>query len=110
MRNLEQEREQKSQRYETDEEYRAAAKERAHKSHLKRTFGLTVEEYNEMLSEQGGVCAICGGTDNRRLSVDHDHETGTIRGLLCAGCNGALHVLENTEICNKMMDYLARYH
>lgn len=53
-------------------------------------YGLTVEDFGKLLASQGGVCAICAGTDEqRRLSVDHDHETGEVRGLLCSGCNGA---------------------
>ena len=55
------------------------------KSHLKRKYGLTLEEYDAMLEAQGGVCAICGEPrpEERTLHVDHDHETGAIRGLLC---------------------------
>jgi hypothetical protein len=50
-----------------------------------------VNRYDEILAEQLGVCAICGLPPNgRRLAVDHDHETGEIRGLLCAQCNFGL--------------------
>lgn len=53
-------------------------------------YGLTPDEFHALLEAQGGVCAICGGTDTqRRLAVDHDHESGEVRGLLCSGCNGA---------------------
>ena len=50
---------------------------------------LTDEEYNELLAAQGHSCAICGGVDEdgRNLSVDHDHKTGYVRGLLCSQCN-----------------------
>jgi len=45
-------------------------------------------EYQSMLDDQGGVCAICGHPPKtRRLSVDHDHKTGLVRGLLCHRCN-----------------------
>lgn len=58
------------------------------KGHLKRTYGLSPERYDEMLVEQDGLCAICGGRDDgRSLAVDHDHATGEVRGLLCGGCN-----------------------
>ncbi len=55
---------------------------------LKNNTGLSVEQYDALLEKQGGGCAICGTPPKRmRLSVDHDHETGMIRGLLCHGCN-----------------------
>ena len=58
-------------------------------SNLKHRFGMTLEEYDELFDAQNGGCAICGGanTTGRRLAVDHDHETGEVRGLLCFGCN-----------------------
>jgi hypothetical protein len=64
--------------------------------HLRIKFGITPEEYDRMFSEQGGVCAICGRHpklstgDQRRLSVDHNHDTGKVRGLLCYKCNVGL--------------------
>ncbi len=56
---------------------------------LRRKFGITLEEYNKLLAHQGGVCYICGKacTTGRKLAVDHDHDTGMIRGLLCVNCN-----------------------
>lgn len=69
---------------------------------LKHRYGLTIEEYNQMLAGQGGVCAICkrppkikkDGTPKygaRRLAVDHFHGPGgKIRGLLCDYCNRML--------------------
>src|SRR5438094_9480440 len=57
--------------------------------HLKRKFGISLEQYEEMLAKQGGVCAICGAPppEGTSLHVDHDHETGEVRGLLCFPCN-----------------------
>lgn len=59
-----------------------------------RQYGITVEDYDRMLAAQGGGCAICGGTDPQRnrkwFCVDHDHETGVVRGLLCMNCNDGL--------------------
>jgi hypothetical protein len=62
------------------------------KSYLKRTYGITVEQYDTLLAAQSGLCAICGsaGRDDISLHVDHDHATGAIRGLLCFRCNNAL--------------------
>ena len=53
---------------------------------------MTLEDYERMFDAQGGVCAICGKPrpEERTLHVDHDHETGEIRGLLCFSCNNAL--------------------
>lgn len=56
-----------------------------------RNFGINTEIYEEMLAEQSGVCAICKRPPkNNRLSVDHDHDTGAIRGLLCPPCNRSI--------------------
>lgn len=59
--------------------------------HLKKTYGITVEIFGEMLAAQGGGCAICAVKEcpshRENLSVDHDHETGVVRGLLCHHCN-----------------------
>lgn len=67
------------------------------KSHLKRKFGLTIEQYEAMLAEQGGGCAICHRSprDDISLHVDHDHSTGRIRGLLCFRCNNSLGDMED---------------
>ena len=76
--------------------YHASEKGRRYllKNSLDR-FGITPEDYKRMLAEQKGVCAICNKPDNkRRLSLDHYHETGQIRGLLCANCN---HLLGNAQ-------------
>lgn len=61
---------------------------------LANKYGITHEQYEEMFQAQGGLCAICGnppadpGTNHGfRLKVDHDHETGVVRGLLCNSCN-----------------------
>lgn len=80
-----------------------------------RKFNLTVEAYNKMVSAQNGVCAICrSGTPNgQRLSVDHCHQTGIVRGLLCQPCNLALGRLEkmlarNPATLEDMLNYLHR--
>lgn len=66
---------------------------------LKKQYGLSLAQYERMMDEQGNRCAICGqperrqwknGTRPSRLAVDHDHETGRVRALLCFGCNAAL--------------------
>jgi thymidylate synthase ThyX len=69
-------------------EYRFAAK-------LKTLYKMTVEQYNEMHESQEGKCFLCGKEWHRRLWVEHNHETGEVRGLACGPCNTALGHLEN---------------
>jgi hypothetical protein len=57
------------------------------KVHLKYYYGLSVEDYNALLVQQGGVCAICRKPSEHRLCVDHCHLTRRVRGLLCRKCN-----------------------
>jgi len=60
------------------------------KYNLKYTYGITEEEYNQLLEKQNHRCFVCErheSTFNKKLSVDHDHKTGEIRGLLCTNCN-----------------------
>ena len=69
------------------------------KKELKKKYGITLEQYDEMFEAQGGICAICKESDitGKRLSIDHDHETGKVRGLLCGKCNTRIGVLENKK-------------
>jgi len=59
---------------------------------LRRVFGLSSDDYTAMLADQGGGCALCGRTPppGRSLHVDHNHETGVVRGLLCFRCNAGI--------------------
>lgn len=62
--------------------------DRAREGHLRRTYGITVEEYDRLLEAQGGVCYICQKPPKKkRLAVDHDHRSGIVRGLLCSNEN-----------------------
>lgn len=72
-------------------------KARSRAGHLKRKYGLTLDQYDEMLADQGGGCGICGRppSDTISLHIDHDHETGRIRGLLCFRCNNSLGDLDD---------------
>jgi Autographiviridae endonuclease VII len=96
-------------------EYRESGKKAIadRKSHLKRKYGLTVEQYEAMLDAQGGVCFICRETPgDLPLHVDHDHTTGDVRGLLCIRCNNALGLFqESPALFQAAADYLrARDH
>jgi hypothetical protein len=67
-------------------------KRRERAGHLKRKFGISLEDYDRLLAEQHGGCAICGDPPEpgTHLHVDHDHEDGRVRGLLCVRCNNGL--------------------
>jgi hypothetical protein len=56
--------------------------------HLKLRYGIGADEFDELVRQQDGVCAICGRPDPEH--VDHDHDTGAVRGILCFNCNGGL--------------------
>lgn len=63
-----------------------------------RNYGIGYAEYNELFEEQAGECAICGAHQNdldRPLYIDHDHDTGDVRGLLCMKCNSALGLFQD---------------
>ena len=76
---------------------------------LKRLYGISREQYLDMMLAQGGVCVVCQEACARggELSVDHNHETGEVRALLCRACNSALGLLrEDPERMIAMIDYL----
>lgn len=86
-------------------------------SFIKSVYGITLEDYDKMLAEQNGVCAICGKKETRknkytgvcRLHIDHDHENGKVRGLLCSKCNMSLGGFnDDIEILNNAIDYLLK--
>lgn len=79
------------------------------KSRLKLEYGITPEQYQQMLSAQDGKCGICSNKPIETLSVDHDHVTGQIRGLLCGKCNKALGLLnDNEQGVQNALNYLKR--
>jgi len=80
-----------------------------HRNNLKKKFNLTPEQYEKMLSSQKAVCAICHKPDSegKRLAVDHCHETGIIRGLLCGHCNTGLgKFFDNISYLEQAIHYL----
>ncbi len=70
-------------------EYSRLYPERVRNTDLKQKYGITLERYAEMVKEQQGKCAICG-TAETQLKVDHNHQTGKVRGLLCHLCNAMI--------------------
>lgn len=93
--------------------YREKNKEKIRAKDLKRNFGISLHEYDLMLTEQKGKCACCGIHQNEltmNLAVDHDHDTGLIRGLLCGSCNMAIGRLgDNIEGLMKALNYLEKH-
>lgn len=84
------------------------------KAHLKRTYGITLDQFNEKLKEQNNKCAICNSTNTHDkhgvMAVDHNHSTGAIRGLLCYKCNAGIGLLnDNKEILTSAIKYLEKY-
>ena len=76
---------------------------------LRRKYGLTLDGYNAIYTEQGGVCAICGKPPipEQKLHVDHNHATKVVRGLLCHACNKGLGLFkDNAEILEAASMYL----
>ena len=82
----------------------------SHEARVQDTYGLEPGEYDRLFQAQGGRCAICGGTRRQRLSVDHCHKTGQVRGLLCRMCNGRLltSARDNPNTLRSAADYLER--
>ena len=78
------------------------------RSHNLRRYGVTVEQYEQMLKAQKGGCWVCGSTPKkRRLHVDHSHKSGKIRGLLCHRCNrGLAWFSDKSERLRRAAEYL----
>lgn len=106
--NIERIREQRAQTYQRHRDTRLE-KNRKHK--LKRSYGLTIEEWNAMFEKQGKACAICGSTDpgatNHKFHTDHCHKTKAVRGILCQPCNTGLGKFKDSpELMRKAIQYL----
>lgn len=85
--------------------------------HRERVTGVSPQRYKELLQQCGGLCAICREPERyrlpnghvRNLAVDHNHKTGTIRGLLCADCNRAIGIFRDSPaLLRAAADYLER--
>lgn len=90
--------------------YSRQDKSAVHGAGTSRRYGVDSVGYAALLSEQGGVCAVCGKPPGkRRLAVDHNHSTGEVRGLLCIKCNAALGMFEDSpQLLNAAAAYLER--
>ena len=100
------------------EKNRTTLRHHTKKCNLRRNYGLTVGDYEELKSSQGNVCAICGKAERlvrkdgtpRELHVDHNHDTGKVRGLLCHYCNTGLgSFFEDETLFLKAVEYLKKH-
>jgi hypothetical protein len=99
-----------------NQEYKAAEKLEQHlleqarrDKHYKKNYGLSLEDYEDRVDEQQGKCAICGEfpQSGKLLCVDHDHETGKVRSLLCHACNVGMRQFEKTV--GPFLQYLTKW-
>ena len=75
---------------------------------FRKWYGLSLVQWEEMLIEQSGRCAICG-VAMKNPHVDHDHKTGKVRDMLCSRCNRMLGVVEDTEFLSSAGKYLLQH-
>lgn len=96
-------------RHKNTEKYKKYVKGKKRRA-LIRSYDISVEEYNNMFTEQNGKCKICGihqSTIGKSLSIDHNHYTGKVRGLICQKCNSILGLSnDSTEILLSCIEYL----
>lgn len=86
--------------------YREEKPDKLEDARLRRVYGISLEDYNWLLTVQGGVCAICRRPESvphkkgkpKKLTVDHCHATGKVRGLLCQKCNSILGYSEDQPL------------
>lgn len=104
---------QKESRREATRKWRVNNPERAKQvsrdKEYRRKYGIGLDEYNNILKAQQGVCAICQNSCNTgmNLAVDHCHDTKKVRGLLCKNCNTAIGLfMEDIENMNKAIEYI----
>lgn len=99
------------------EKYRAKNKELIKLRRYLSTYGITTQQYEDMVVAQNGVCAICKKSESqmlnnkkKRLAVDHCHDTGEVRGLLCGACNSAIGLMgEDPSVFMSAIEYLRKH-
>lgn len=91
--------------YKKEYDNRPESKILARKAHLLRQYNLNYSTYLDLLNKQNNLCSIC--KQEKQLYVDHNHETGEVRGLLCHKCNSGIGMLEdNPELTQRATEYL----
>lgn len=79
------------------------------RKYIEAKYGMTLHRYKTMRRDQKGVCAICGKRTATALRIDHDHDSGRVRGLLCVQCNTGLGQFKDDEtLLRKAIKYLQR--
>lgn len=97
---------------EQSKKYYENHKEQYRRSHMRRFYGITLEEFNKILDKQDNKCKICKNNfkNSKDTHIDHCHETGKIRDLLCADCNKMIGTAkENVEILKEAIKYLENW-
>lgn len=96
-------------------EYRKRRPRNVRNTELKKQYGITLEDWEQLYTAQGGVCAVCKTCESEKssryanLAVDHCHTTGKVRGLLCNACNRALGFLRDSpELARALADYVEK--
>lgn len=93
--------------------WRGDNKDKIKSSQLKRIYGISLEDYSVLLEEQENKCKVCGKHEvdhHQSLHVDHDHNTGEIRGLLCTNCNiGLGYFKDNLTSLSNAIQYLRNF-
>ena len=87
----------KEKYYKSNREWFKANPDRRYKKHVKETYGITLEQFNQMLIYQDNKCAICFKVFSHRKDrhIDHDHKTGRVRAILCRSCNNGLGMFKD---------------
>ena len=96
--------------------WKAENHEKVREYKILKNFGVTYHKYEEMHKQQKGLCAICQKPElalmfgkEMKLAVDHDHNTGTVRGLLCCNCNRGIGLLkDNPEWLRRAAEYIEK--
>ena len=105
--------EEKARRKVRSKEWKRNNKDKVNEAHkwlvIKRTYGITRDQFFKILGRQGGGCAICSD-HNSRLCVDHCHATGKVRGILCLTCNFMIgHSREQIAFLEEGASYLRKH-
>lgn len=84
-------------------------RERLTWNNVRSRYGIEKEQFDALLEAQNNACGICGGSLNDKCCIDHNHSTGTVRGLLCDSCNRGIGLLKDSvSVLSSAVDYLNR--